>query len=74
MTKRCRDLFNFSFHRTFGLNIGICVPDSCLPETMTQILNYALNATNASGLGLVSTDLCHTNATRDFSALDIVTM
>lgn len=66
--------FCFIFIRTFGLNIGICVPDSCRPGTMTQILNYALNASNISAVGLVSKDFCQTNKKAEFNTLDIVTM
>lgn len=68
-------IFYFSFIRTFRLNIGICVPDSCSPMTMTQILNYAFNVSNISAVGLVSKDLCQTSTkAKDFNALDIVTM
>ncbi|KAJ6638309.1 Nose resistant to fluoxetine protein 6 [Pseudolycoriella hygida] len=59
---------NMEFH------VGICIPTSCSPETVTRVLNYALASYNINASGLVSKESCQTNAEKEFKRLDIYTM
>lgn len=65
------------FHRGLGLNIGVCVPDTCSPEMveiLVGLLLESLNITETSAVSVLpATCSIHTDETH-YRTIDIVAM